>query len=212
MNKKTKITLLAILLGLIFINIIILKDVDLSKPSHKSLPFKNEKNAANDNAGAGKVQIGGDFELNDQNSQPFSSEKLKGKYSIIYFGFTHCPMVCPTALNNLTLAINEIGDKADDFNFVFITTDPERDTAERLKEFLPNFSDRIIGLTGTEAQLQKAYEGYKVYAQKVIVPDNPNYDMNHSSIIYIMDKNAKYEAHFSHESSFEEMAKKLKAL
>lgn len=160
----------------------------------------------------GEALIGGKFELTDQNGNKFTEENLKGKYSLVYFGFTHCPMICPTALSSISLAIDKLGDKAKDIQPVFVTTDPERDTQERLKEFLANFNPSIVGLTGTEQDTDKAKEAYRVYAEKIVKKDDPNYDMNHSSIIYIMDKKGKYQSHFTHETPVDDIVKKLSEL
>ena len=197
MSKNAKISIIIALLGFIVVNFFV---IPKKQSHHKNSTSVEEKETT------GKALIGGKFKLTDMNGKVFSSKKLIGKSSIVYFGFTNCPMVCPTAMNTLTLVINKLGNKADDFNFVFITTDPERDTPERLKEYFANFSDKIIGLTGTKKQLQKAYDGYKVYAEKIANKDgSENYDMNHSSIIYVMDKNGEYFKHFNHESSVDEI-------
>lgn len=211
MNKNTKIALIATLAGLIVINIFVIGNVDTSKKHEKTYPFKDSKKTEEDGQ-ENEVKIGGDFELTDQNGEKFSSEKLKGKYSVIFFGFTSCPMICPTAMNNIGLVINELKEKADNYNFVFITTDPERDTPEKLKEFLANFSSKIIGLTGSEEQLKHAQKEFKVYAEKVIVPNSSDYDINHSSVVYIMDKEGKFAANFSHDTDFQQMVKKLQEL
>ncbi len=160
----------------------------------------------------GEALIGGEFELTDQNGNKFTQENLKGKYSVVYFGFTHCPMICPTALSTISLSLDKLGDKASNFLPVLITTDPERDTQARLKEFLANFNSSIVGLTGSKEQLDKAYKAYKVYAEKSGETKDGGYDMNHSSIIYIMDKEGKYLSHFIHETPADEIVKKLEGL
>lgn len=160
---------------------------------------------------SGKALIGGEFELTDQNGEKFGSNDLEGKTSLIYFGFTHCPMICPTALSTITLVMDEIDPEAENYRPVFITTDPERDSVERMSEYLESFHPATVGLTGTKEQLEEAYKGYKVYAKKVDT-GTENYDMNHSSIIYVMDENGEYVAHFNHESKVEDIVAKLNSL
>jgi protein SCO1/2 len=116
----------------------------------------------------GKPSIGGPFQLIDQDGRPFSSDQLKGKPTLIYFGFTYCPDVCPTSLLLMETAIEKLGpDAAKKVNLVFITVDPERDTPELLKGYVPNFGPTIIGLTGTPQQIADVTRAYRVYAQKV---------------------------------------------
>ena len=117
--------------------------------------------------GAARVPIGGPFELTDQNGKRLSSESLKGKPSAIFFGFTHCPEVCPTTLFDLTQDLEAMGPDAAKLNVVFITVDPERDTPELMKTYLSSFDPRIVGLTGTEAEITAAAKEYKVYFKKV---------------------------------------------
>lgn len=160
----------------------------------------------------GEAAIGGTFELTDQNGNKFTDANLVGKFSMIYFGFTNCPHICPLALSNMTLALNELGDKAKDFQIIFITVDPKNDTTARLKEFLANFNAPVIGLTGTDAQLEKANAAYKVYAEKLQADNKGAYNMNHTSIIYIMDKDGKFIDHMNHESKVADMVTKLKTI
>ena len=113
------------------------------------------------------MPIGGPFELTDQDGKRLSSESLKGKPSAIFFGFTHCPEVCPTTLFDLTQDLEAMGPDAAKLNVVFITVDPERDTPELMKTYLSSFDPRIVGLTGTEAEITAAAKEYKVYFKKV---------------------------------------------
>jgi protein SCO1/2 len=159
----------------------------------------------------GKALIGGKFELVDQNGKKFSNESLNGKYSVIFFGFTNCPMICPTAVNSISAALQDIDPKAEKFQPIFITTDPERDDVARLKEYFDALNPNFIALTGSVEALSEAKNAYKVYAKKI---DNgrESYDMDHSSIIYIMDKNGEFLKHFTHNSKPEEMAEFFKSL
>ncbi len=150
--------------------------------------------------------IGGAFDLIDQNGNKFTDANLKGKYSLVYFGFTHCPDVCPLTLSNISLALKELGSDADKFQVIFITVDPENDTSASLKEYLKSFGMPITGLTGGGEKIAQAESAYRVYAQKIGV------EVNHSSIIYVMDKNGQFISNLNSESKVEEIAAKLKAV
>ncbi len=151
------------------------------------------------------VLIGGDFVLTDQTGAEFSSEKLKGKLSLIYFGFTYCPDICPTSLHKLTEVINTLDKYRIDVTPVFITIDPERDTAGLLKEYLGHFHPKYIGLTGTNAQVKDVADKFKVYYAKVVSNEGKQYMLDHSSFVYLMDKQGKYLKHFSLASSPQEI-------
>lgn len=231
MKNSTKIIIIVTILLMVGINQFFLNKQDVPDevekivtPATSDLDEENSlstdeliKNSGNvaetqDGETTGEALIGGDFELTDQNGNKFTQDNLKGRYSIVYFGFTHCPMICPTALSTISLSLDKLGDKASNFLPVLITTDPERDTQERLKEFLVNFNSGIVGLTGSKDQLDKAYKAYKVYAEKSGETKDGGYDMNHSSIIYVMDKEGKYISHFTHDTPADELVKKLQGL
>jgi protein SCO1/2 len=155
--------------------------------------------------------VGGDYELIDKNGTPVKSEQFLGKKQIIFFGFTNCPMICPTAINSISILMNELGDAANGYVPIFISTDPERDTPARLTDYFANMHPSFVALTGTVEQAEQAKKVFKVYSAKVANPNDPaNYDMNHSSIIYVLDEQGKYLTHFSHETPVEVMAEKLK--
>jgi protein SCO1/2 len=151
--------------------------------------------------------IGGEYELTDQNGNRVKSESFLGKKQIVFFGFTNCPMICPTAVNNVSLVMEELHDVAASYTPIFITVDPERDTPERLKDYFANMHKSFVALTGTAEEIEAAKKAFKVYAEKTESGD----DINHSSIIYILDENGAYMTHFSHETSVEKMAKKLRS-
>jgi protein SCO1/2 len=155
--------------------------------------------------------IGGPFELVDQNGKTVTEAALKGKWSLIYFGYTHCPDACPTALNDISIALGELGAKRDQVRPVFITVDPERDTPEALKSYVTAFDAPITALTGTPEQVAKAAKDYRVYYAKHPEPGG-DYSMDHSSVIYVMDPQGRFTATFTHESSPEQIADRLKKL
>jgi protein SCO1/2 len=130
--------------------------------------------------------IGGPFHLVDQKGAPTDASALKNKWSAVFFGFTYCPEACPTTLLALGQAEKLLGPKARDFQTVFISVDPERDTPKVVANYLSNsaFPQRTLGLTGTPAQVAEAAHAYKVYYAKA--GDGPDYQINHSTITYLM--------------------------
>jgi protein SCO1 len=155
--------------------------------------------------------IGGPFRLVDQNGKTVTDADLKGKWSLIYFGYTHCPDACPTALNDIAVALDELGPKRAAVRPVFITVDPERDTPEVLKAYVTAFDAPILALTGTPEAIARAAKAYRIYYAKH--PEaGGDYSMDHSSVIYVMDPQGRFTASFTHESSPEEIAERLKKL
>jgi protein SCO1/2 len=155
--------------------------------------------------------IGGPFQLVDQNGKTVTDADLKGKWSLIYFGYTHCPDACPTTLNAISIALSEIGAKRDEVRPVFITVDPERDTSQALKSYVTAFDAPILALTGTPDEVAQAAKDYRVYYAKHPEPDG-DYSMDHSSVIYVMDPQGRFTATFTPESSPEQIAERLKKL
>ena len=162
--------------------------------------------------GAPTAKIGGPFELVDtRNGKTVTDRDFKGKWLLVYFGYTHCPDACPTALNDLSLALDKLGDKRQAMAPLFITIDPERDTADVMKDYVASFAPDIVGLTGSADQVAKAEKAYRVYAAKHPTKDG-GYDMDHSSIIYVMDPSGRFVTNFTHETDPEQMAAKLMSL
>ena len=156
--------------------------------------------------------IGGPFTLVDHENRPVTVDYFKGRLMLVYFGYTFCPDICPTALTDMGDALGILGEAADKVTPVFITVDPDRDTPEHLKEYLKFFHPRMVGLTGTPEQTAAALKAYKVYAAKASVEggDADDYLMDHTSIIYLMGPDGAYKAHFSHGVGTEDMAKGIR--
>jgi protein SCO1/2 len=165
-------------------------------------PLSGQGNNISDN-----TPIGGGFILTDQNGNKFNSDELHGKLSLIYFGFTYCPDICPTSLQKLSAVIQTLDKYQIDVTPVFITIDPSRDTPALLKEYLGHFHAKFIGLTGTEEQIREVADLFKVfYARaKDAAATKGNYMLDHSSFIYLMDKNGRYMKHFYMSTTEEEM-------
>ena len=154
--------------------------------------------------------IGGPFALQDGGGKTVSDKDFRGKWMLVYFGYTHCPDACPTALNDIANAMDLLGPGKRDVAPVFITVDPERDTPAVMKDYVSSFDTPITALSGTPAQVDAAIRAYRVYAAKH--PTRDGYDMDHSSIIYLMDKRGRFVANFTHETPPERIAAKLKEL
>jgi protein SCO1/2 len=155
--------------------------------------------------------IGGPFRLVDQNGKTVTDADLKGKWSLVYFGYTHCPDACPTALNDISIALDELGPQRNEVRPVFVTVDPERDTPEVLKSYVTAFDAPILALSGTPEEIAQAAKGYRVYYAKH--PEaGGDYSMDHSSVIYVMDPQGRFTASFTQENSPEEIAERLKKL
>jgi len=135
---------------------------------------------------------GGPFALVNQDGRPVDQSVLKGKWSVVFFGYTFCPDYCPTTLTTLGKAMDDLGPKAKDTQVVFITVDPARDTPAAMKSYISSrvFPKNMMGLTGTPAQVARAAKAYVVYFQKE--GTGPNYTMDHSTALYLMDPDGKF--------------------
>jgi protein SCO1 len=155
--------------------------------------------------------IGGPFKLIDQNGHTVTNTDLKGKWLLVYFGYTHCPDACPTALNNMALALSDIGADKNEVRPVFITIDPERDTAPVMKDYVSAFDAPILALTGSDTAIAQTAKEYRVYYAKHPEPGG-DYSMDHTSIIYVMDPKGRFTASFSGEDPPDQIAARLKKL
>lgn len=158
----------------------------------------------------GLPSIGGPFNLVDQNGIHRTNADFKGKPMLVYFGYTYCPDICPTALYNMTNALNLIGGNLK-VQPLFITFDPQRDTVDHLKVYAQNFHKDFVWLTGSKRHVDEAVKAYRVYAARTAEDrGQKDYLIDHSSLIYLMDKNGQYVASFNHNTSPEEMVKRVK--
>jgi protein SCO1 len=135
--------------------------------------------------------IGGAFELTDQDGRRVTEKDLLGKPSVIFFGFTSCPDICPTALLEMTTWLKALGTDADKLNVAFVSVDSERDTPEQMRLYLSSFDPHIRGLTGSEEQIQHITKAYRVHYQRVPL-DGGGYTYDHSAIIYAMDAQGQF--------------------
>lgn len=130
--------------------------------------------------------FGGPFTLTNHLGQSVTDKDFTGKYRLIYFGFTFCPAICPTELAKITSALNILGERSKGIQPIFVTVDPERDTVEKMKNYVSLFHPSLVGLTGTPDQIKSMLKTYKIYAAKVDDPNLTEYTMDHSSFIYFM--------------------------
>ena len=154
---------------------------------------KGHQSANRSQAGqaTGSPAIGGPFQLVDQNGRVVSERDLLGKPSLVFFGFTYCPEVCPTTLTHMTRWLKELGSDGDKLNAFYVTVDPQRDTSKQLKQYLSAFDPRIRGLTGSPGQVASIAKGYRVYYKRVPLA-NGDYVMDHSTMVYMMDARGKF--------------------
>jgi cytochrome oxidase Cu insertion factor (SCO1/SenC/PrrC family) len=156
--------------------------------------------------------IGGPFALIDQNGMRRTNADFRGKLMLVYFGFTYCPDVCPTDLLQMTLAMDQLGQAGEMVQPVFITVDPERDTAEHLRGYMSLFHPRFVGLTGDAIAIQAAAGAYRVYYKKVERDDSSDYTVDHSAFIYLMGRDGEYLGFFPPGTSAERLAETIRPL
>lgn len=153
--------------------------------------------------------IGGAFQLTDQHGQSVTEKALQGRPTLIFFGYTHCPDVCPTSLFEMSELLRAMGKDADKVNALFISVDPERDTQAVMKDYLSSFDPHLRGLTGKPEEVTKVLSEYRVYAKKIPLKDG-DYTMDHTALIYLMDKNGNFVAPFNIKQTPEAAAADLK--
>jgi protein SCO1 len=153
--------------------------------------------------------VGGPFRLLDQDGRQRTDAEFRGKPFLVFFGFTHCPDICPTALFEMSEVLRRLGPDAANTAVLFISVDPERDTPEKLKEYLSSFHPRIVGLTGSPQEIAEVEKTYRVYAKKIPL-DGGGYTMDHSAIVYLMDKDGRFVAPFNLKRTADEAAADLR--
>lgn len=162
-------------------------------------------------ASTGQADVGGPFQLVDQNGQAVDQSILEGRWSVVFFGFTYCPDICPSTLQALAAAKEQLGPRGADLQTVFISVDPERDTPEQLKTYLSldAFPDGVVGLTGTPQQVEQVAKSYYVYYRKS--GEGPDYTVDHSTAAYLMDPKGRFNRVLAYGLSPDEMARLIRA-
>lgn len=164
----------------------------------------------NADALAPQADIHAEFTLVTSGGKVVRASDLRGKYLLVYFGFTHCPNVCPTTLLLMNNALHQLGDRAKRIVPIFITVDPERDTPDDAAIYASHFGSSMLGLSGSAQQIKDAADHFKVYYSKVEQANSAlGYVVDHSSFIYLMDSNGNYLAHFASDVPEEELKREL---
>ena len=157
------------------------------------------------------VAVGGPFSLMDDHGQQVTDQTYRGRWMLVYFGYTFCPDVCPTELQTIAAALDKLGPQAKAVVPLFITVDPERDTPAALANYVKLFDDRLVGLTGSPDQIASVARAYRVYYAKVTPKDSTTYLMDHSSFIYLMGPDGKIRTLFRPGESAQELADGIRA-
>jgi protein SCO1/2 len=155
-----------------------------------------------------KVELGGPFTLTDQNGVKRSDSEFRGKYMLVFFGYTFCPDVCPTTLAVMAAALDKMGSGADRIVPIFISVDPERDKPDVLKAYLSAFGPRFVGLTGTAEEIAATTKAYRVYVQ-AHKDQGENYPVDHSGVVYLMDQSGAFLTNYSLDASPDKLAADL---
>jgi protein SCO1/2 len=157
------------------------------------------------------ADFGGPFRLQGSNGEIIDSKDLAGRPFAIFFGYTHCPDVCPTTLGQVSHVLAELGDQARDLRVFFVSVDPERDTPAVLKDYVGNFDHRIIGLSGSPPEIAKVAEEYKVFYERVTTSGD-DYLMNHTALVFLMDGNSQLQSAISYNEDYPSYLRKFRVL
>jgi protein SCO1/2 len=159
---------------------------------------------------SGTALVGGPFSLVGTDGKSVTDADFRGRYLLVFFGFTHCPDICPAELQVIAQALDKLGDKGKQVVPVFITLDPERDTPQVMSEYVKSFGPNFVGLTGSPEAIAAAAKAYRVAYAKVENKESAgDYSVDHSALAYLMDPEGRYVTHFSYGTSAEQMAEKL---
>jgi protein SCO1/2 len=159
-----------------------------------------------------QATTGGRFLLKAHTGQIVTDQDFSGKFMLIYFGYTYCPDICPTSLQTVTAALDQIGDDAKYIQPLFITIDPERDTVAVMREYVSSFHPSLIGLTGSKAVIENVAKKYRVKYAKVLEEsaDKTDYMVDHTAAVFLMGFDGRYLARFPYNTTANQMAEKLK--
>jgi protein SCO1/2 len=164
-------------------------------------------------AGLARRYVNGTFDLIDHDGRAVSEQTYRGKHVVLFFGFTHCKMVCPRALSRLSVVLDRLGPLADSIQPLYVTVDPQRDTPEVMKEFLSSAYPRFTGLTGSGEQIEVAKKSFRVFATEAADPDNPDgYQMPHTAFTYVLGPDGTYLTHFSDAVDEDELVARLSSI
>jgi protein SCO1/2 len=161
---------------------------------------------------ASRPSVGGSFHLIDHDGREVSNQTFRGRYALLFFGFTHCRMVCPRALTKLSAVLEMLGSFAERIQPLYVTVDPERDTPEVMRAFLKSYP-RFTGLTGARDQIDHAKKVFRVFAQRTHdATDKDGYAVPHTAITYVLDPEGNFVCHFNDALSSEEISTRMRSL
>lgn len=161
--------------------------------------------------GSGVALVGGPFTMTDQNGRRVTEKDFLGKHMLVFFGYTYCPDICPTELQVMMAALDQLGEQAEKVQPVFVSIDPARDTPEVMKAYVENFGARLIGLTGSPEEVAAMAKAYRAYYAKSGDTSSPDaYLMDHSSIIYLMGPDGRFRKHFTYTTDAQRLAGELR--
>jgi protein SCO1/2 len=159
---------------------------------------------------SGKALVGGPFKLIDQSGKDVTDRDFRGRHMLVFFGFTHCPDICPAELQVMSAALDQLGDEAHKVVPIFITLDPERDTQAAIADYVKHFGSNFVGLTGSPEAVAAAAKAYRVaYAKVEIQGAADGYTVDHSALVYLMGTDGEYVTHFVYGTSADKMAETL---
>lgn len=162
-------------------------------------------------AGSGEALVGGPFTMTDQNGKRVTEKDFLGKHMLVFFGYTYCPDICPTELQVMMAALDQLGPEAEKVHPVFVSIDPARDSPEVMKAYVENFGPSLTGLTGTPEEVAAMAKAYRAYYAKSGDTSSPDaYLMDHSSIIYLMGPDGKFRKHFAYTTDAQRLAAELR--
>lgn len=160
---------------------------------------------------SGKALIGGPFSLVDQTGKTVTDQDFRGRYMLVFFGFTHCPDICPAELQVISASLDELGPKAAEVVPIFITLDPERDTQAVMGDYVKNFGSRFVGLTGSPEAISAAAKAYRIaYSKFQEDKTKSDYSIDHSALAYLMGKDGEYITHFPYGTPVAKMTETLR--
>ena len=157
----------------------------------------------------GAALVGGKFSLSDHTGKRVTEADYHGKFMLVFFGYTYCPDICPGELQVMAAALDALGEKASQVQPIFITIDPERDTVKQMADYVQHFHDKLVGLTGTADEIAKVAKAYRVYYARVEDASASDYLMDHSSILYLMDREGRFVTHFNYGTDAKALAESL---
>lgn len=161
-------------------------------------------------AGSGEALVGGPFSLTDHTGRRVTEKDFLGKYMLVFFGFTYCTDICPTELQVMSAALDELGTAGNNIQPVFVSIDPERDTPEVVKQYVENFHPRLVGLTGSPDDIAAIARAYRVYYKKTAGGSETDYEMDHSTTIYLMGPDGEFRKHFGYTTDAKGLAQGLR--